>query len=393
MFLMNYNFMYDKNTIDPAPAYIPMASGLQLTNAIYDHLNVSGDGNMAYSETIPDSWDVNTIMNTDFHGNVNAGNVDYSTQDLAGIRIKRRIKGSFAWITLYDIALESSSGLALTKYDLTNQHGITYEYAFVPYLNTNVECAYIIKELESKCDGVFVCSPGSIVKFYGGLSYGNGSMANKTGVFEPLGSKYPIVVANADTQYYSGSLSATALTFNQLMNDKFDRVTNSSYLKLLTEFLTDHTTKLIKDWNGNLWLVAVTDGVQVKYNNSVGMGVGDVSFNFVEIGSAQDQETLEKSGFINIMFTPMTNTIPDYPPRPLNPVDSNTGSNEEYLSKIEFNINPMDGDLVINNSEWLQNMMFYIDPETLDLVFESEDDIEDISFSIDTNGNIFLNVS
>ena len=394
MYLMNYDFLLDKSTIDPSPAYIPMANGVQLTNAIFNSYDLSRDGSMAYSTTIPDEWNSSTIMQTNFNGNVNAGNVDYSTQDLAGVRIKRRIKGTFAWITLYDIAMDSSSSLSFTKYDLLNQHGVTYEYAFVPYLTNNTECSYIIKEVESKLDGVFVCSPGSIAKFYGGLSYGTGSMANKTGLFEPLGSKYPVVVSNADTQYYSGSLTATALTYNQLMNDKFDRYTSSAYLRLLMQFFTDKSTKIIKDWNGNLWLTAIVDNPQVSYNNSVGMGIGDVSFNFVEIGSAEDENTLQMHGFINASFTPSTNMLPIYDPRPQSEVPSGMTSDESEhgLDNILFNVDPFTGSLVLFNSNALtKETKFSIDTMGGDLVLTTPDDIENITFILQPDGTLIVN--
>lgn len=394
MYLMKYNFLTDKSAIDPSPAYIPMANGVQLTNAIFNSFDLSSNGSMSYSTTIPSEWDSSTIMQTNFNGNVNAGNVDYSTQDLAGVRIKRRIKGTFAWITLYDVAMESASGLAFTKYDLLNQHGVTYEYAFVPYLNDNTECAYIIKEVDSTLDGVFVCSPGSIAKFYGGLSYGTGSMANKTGIFEPLGSQYPVVVSNANTQYYSGSLTATAMTYNQLMNDKFDRYTTSQYLQLLMKFITDKSTKIIKDWNGNLWLAAIVDNAQVSYNNNVGMGIGDVSFNFVEIGSAQDQNTLEMNGFINAAFTPSTNIIPVYDPRPQSAVPSGMTSDEsEYgVDNIRFNVDPFTGSLILFNSDaLLDNANFTIDTVGGYLVFNTPDELEGVTFTLDADGNLYIN--
>lgn len=394
MYLMNYDFLLDKSTIDPSPAYISMTNGVQLTNAIFNSYDLSRDGSMAYSTTIPDEWNNSTIMQTNFNGNVNAGNVDYSTQDLAGVRIKRRIKGTFAWITLYDIAMDSSSSLSFTKYDLLNQHGVTYEYAFVPYLTNNTECSYIIKEVESKLDGVFVCSPGSIAKFYGGLSYGTGSMANKTGIFEPLGSKYPVVVSNADMQYYSGSLTATALTYNQLMNDKFDRYTSSAYLRLLMQFFTDKSTKIIKDWNGNLWLTAIVDNPQVSYNNNVGMGIGDVSFNFVEIGSAEDENTLQMHGFINASFTPSTNMLPIYDPRPQSEVSSGMTSDEREhgVGNILFNVDPFTGSLVLFNSNVLtKGTKFSIDTMGGDLVLTTPDDIENITFILQPDGTLIVN--
>lgn len=322
MYFMNYNFMTDNSIIDPAPSRVPITNGAQLSNAIFDHFNMLNSGTQEYSTEIPAEWTTNTILDADFNGNLNAGNVDYSTEDLAGVYVKRRIKGTFAWLTLYDIAMEDADHLAFTKYDLLNQHGVVYEYAFVPYLKDNTECAYIIKEVESSLDGVFMCSPDAIVKFYGGLSYGAASVANKTGIFEPLGSKYPVVVANANTQYYKGSLNSTAMGFNQLMNDTFDRVSNTDYLNALANFVTNKATKILKDWNGNIWLVAVLDDASITYDNNVGMGLGNVSFSFVEIGSAQDQNTLQSQGFINIGFSPENNAFnPSHNPLPDNEPD------------------------------------------------------------------------
>ena len=388
MYFMNYNFMSDKNIIDPAPSYIPYANGIQITNAIFDHLNVTNDGTQIYNTDIPDEWDNSTIMDTNFEGNINAGNFDYSTRDLAGIKIKRRIKGTFAWLTLYDIALVNPNDLSFTKYDLLNQHSVTYEYAFVPYLEDGTECAYIIKDIESKLDGVYLCSPTAIARFYGGLSYGAGSVANKTGVFEPIGSKYPIVVANANTQYYSGSLQATAMSYNQLMNDEFNRIEISSYTKILTDFITDKNTKVLKDWNGNLWLIAAIDNPQISYDNNVGMGKADVSFNFVEIGNATDQQTLEEHGFVNIGFTPQSNPIPSHTPRPdggLTPIDD---SPEYALKNTKLNVDPINGNLVVVENYLGDNMEFILDELTGNLVLMSNDPLENISFVLNNDGTL-----
>ena len=310
MYFMNYNFMSQSSLIDPAPARVPIINGVQLSNAIFDHLNLLNSGNEAYSTTIPTEWTTNTILDADFNGNINAGNVDFSTENLGGVYIKRRVKGTFAWLTLYKIAMDSATELSFTRYDLLNQHGVTYEYAFVPYLKDNTECAYIIKEVESDLNGIFMCSSDSIVKFSGGLAYGSASLANRTGIFEPLGNKYPVVVTNANTRYYKGTLKSTAMSYSQLMDNKFDRVGNTNYLVSLTKFLTNKTTKILKDWNGNIWLVAVIDDANIDYNDNVGMGVADVTFNFVEIGSAKNQDDLLNYGFINIGFDPENNPEP-----------------------------------------------------------------------------------
>lgn len=315
MYIMNYNFYLDKNAIDPSATYIPSTNSLQLTNAIYDHLTLTNNGEEQYSTIPPAEWDNTTVLDADFDGNVNAGNISYSTEDLAGIRVKRRIKGTFTWLTLYDMPTTHIEDLTFTKYDILNQHGQEYEYALVPYLNDGSECAYIIKEIESTLNGVFVCSSNAIAKFYGDIGYDSGELVNLVGVFEPLGSKYPVVVSNAVTQYYKGSLTGIAMSFNQLMNDTFNRVDISRYAKILMEFLADKKTKVIKDWNGNIWIVAITSNPTLTYNNKVGMGVGDINFNFVEIADFSSDKALVENGLINPTFSPVTNPIPSFSPR------------------------------------------------------------------------------
>lgn len=315
MYITGFNFMSDESLLDPSPTTISAIDSVQLTNAIFDHFNVLGNGSVEYDTEIPSDWTSDTILNADFEDNINAGNISYSTEDLAGVRIKRRIKGTFSWLMLYDIPMNDSEELNFVRYDLLNQNGVTYEYALVPYLNDNTECAYIIQEVDSYFNGVFLCSPDSLVKFYAGVSYGGGSVANNTGLFEPLGSKYPVVVSNANTQYYSGSFSGTALSMAQLMSPTVNRLNSSAYLHTMANFIADKKIKLLKDWNGNIWLIAVLDKAKISYNNNVGMGIGNVSFDFAEIGDAYNQNDLLNSGFINIPFTPVNNAFPAHNPQ------------------------------------------------------------------------------
>ena len=342
MYLMGYNFMSDNSVLDPAPTILSSVNGAQLSNAIFDHFNVLNSGDAIYDETIPSTWTSSTILDADFDGNVNAGNISYSTQDLAGIKIKRRIKGTFSWLTLYDMPVTDPEELNFVKYDILNQHGVTYEYAIVPYLNNNTECAYIIQEVDSYFNGIFLCSPDSLVKFYAGASYGTGSVANNTGLFEPLGSKYPIVVSNANTQYYGGTFSATAMSYMQLMSNAVSRVNTSAYLHTMANYVADKTVKVLKDWNGNIWLIAILDKAKITYNNNIGMGIGNVSFDFVEIGSAYDQKALLNNGFVNLPFTPVSNGFPAHNPQnnPMIDIGAPVSIPSEQITPTPADYNP-----------------------------------------------------
>lgn len=121
---------------------------------------------------------------------------------------------------------------------------------------------------------------------------------------------------------------------------------------------------------------------------------GDVSFNFVEIGSAKDQNTLEMNGFINVSFTPSTNMIPMYDPRPQSAVSSGmTSSDENYgVENIKFNVDPFTGDLVLFNGEVLtEGANFVIDRYGGNLIFDTPEELETNIFILNTStGTLYI---
>ena len=101
MFMMcGYNFCSDGNALDPAPIIKDSFNDVILKNGIFDHWNVTRDVVSPYSPAIPTSWDYLTVMNANFNGNINAGNVNFSLNSIDGIKIKRRKVSDFNWVTL-----------------------------------------------------------------------------------------------------------------------------------------------------------------------------------------------------------------------------------------------------------------------------------------------------
>ena len=96
--LVGYNFCADSNALDPTPTDINNITYTRVQNGIFDHFNVSRDTSFDYSTIIPTDWDVNTLMNADFAGNVSAGNVSQLAAGITSVRVKRRIIGTFDWI-------------------------------------------------------------------------------------------------------------------------------------------------------------------------------------------------------------------------------------------------------------------------------------------------------
>ena len=160
----------------------------------------------------------------------------------------------------------------------------------------NTEGEYSINSIKSEFYGIFITDNKSSYKFLEGASYSGNERSNQTGIFEPYGSKYPVVIKNGALSYDKGTLTGTVITFDA--NQELDREGTIERLKAIENFLTEPTGKILKDFNGNIWLVSITDNIPVTYYSEVGMGFAQVSFNWNEIGSATDSGDLYYNNLI-----------------------------------------------------------------------------------------------
>lgn len=283
--------------MDPVPTSINNITVTQLENGIFDRWYLTSDTSGTYPTTIPDVWDYNTIMDADFEGNVLAGNVDFTLSSITSFKIKRRVVGTFDWVTLAELPVTTIEDLSLSFNDNLNSNYINYEYALVPVLN-EIEGDYITNEILSQFDGVFICDFDTIYRFYAGVEYGSSSRVQKVGVFEPMGRVTPIVVSNALINYETGSVQGTVLPSDYGTTGNAQPVAMVQERKQLLDFLTNKNAKILKDWWGNAWLMVVIDSPGISYKSGSGMGIADVTFNYVTIGDPTNQTDLYNSGII-----------------------------------------------------------------------------------------------
>lgn len=296
---IGYNFFSGPNALDSAPSTVENITGTELSNAIFDHFNVTRDTSIAPTMDKPLEWTYDTVLNVDFDGTTNAGNLDYILQQISGIKIKRRIKGAFDWLTLKYIDISSLEDLNFTFNDFLNGYNIEYEYAFVPVIN-GVEGEYIINNILSKFNGVFIGDAEQVFKFLYGTNYTANSRNQQVGTFMPLGKEYPIIVANGVLSYESGTFTGTMLNDDFDQNGQIDRAAIVSKKDVLKDYLTNKKPKILKDWNGNIWLVMIVDNVSVNYLQGSGMGIPQVQFNWIEVGKADNPQDLYDTGIVNI---------------------------------------------------------------------------------------------
>ena len=285
------------NCLDSAPSQVSNITSTQISDAIFDHLNVTSDTSLDFNTTIPIQWDYDTIIDADFNGNISAGNVDFLIKQISAVKIKRRITGTFDWITLTTIPINTVDDLTFLFVDRLNVYGTQYDYALVPILE-DVEGNYIINTILSKFNGVFIGDANTTYKFMYDVNYGTNARNQQVGTFTPLGRQYPIIVANGLLSYESGTVSGTILNDDYMDTRTIDPVAIVEKKTLIKDFLTNRKAKILKDWNGNAWLCIIVDNPQVSYKNGFGMAVPQVQFNWTQIGDVNSQQDLYNNGVL-----------------------------------------------------------------------------------------------
>lgn len=299
--LLGYNFLYDGNALDPVPTNANSITTIKLTNGIFDHIDISSDVTTEYDSTIPTDWDISTLFDSNFNNNVQAGNISDILSSISGVKIKRRVQGTFDWITLKIIPVSDPEDLVFEIVDNIALNNTNYEYAIVPLTGSApnyIEGDYIIENILSQFDGVFICDINTIYKFYAGVQYGGTTTQQQVGVYPVLGKEKPIIISNGLINYQTGSVTGLILPPDYDDERILDRTVMVQQRDSLNAFLTNKQAKIIKDWNGNSWLCYITGNPSTAYVNSWGMGLMQSTMEWTEIGNPNNKSDLFNAGMI-----------------------------------------------------------------------------------------------
>ena len=246
-----------------ADAIVPMLNNVsplqivELRNGNFDYINITKNLLSDLPTSIPVEWSSNTIMNCTFD-NLQAGNLEYLSDNINRILVKRKRTdepyNESTWTTLFEIPVYDQSNLNFVVNDFTNVYGATYVYQLVPVIvqeqgGIQIEVEGLgqdSEEIESLFGGVFICDSETFVRLYAGVSYGDMQTTQITGIHQTLSGKYPIIVANSNVNYHSGSVSGTILNedYEQISDDPsnrvgLDRIKIVKARKEVDEFLTN----------------------------------------------------------------------------------------------------------------------------------------------------------
>lgn len=294
---VGYDFFSDGDALDSAQTNISDISKSRLTNSIFDHFNITRKVNESFSTEMPVEWDYWTVLNANFNGNLSAGSIEGSLDQISKILVQYRKKGEFEWIVFAEIEVNSYDDLIFTLYSRYNLNNVEYEFAFVPVLH-NTQGNIIINTIVSSFHGIFITDSDTSYQFFFGSEYGTETRVQQVETFEPLGSKYPIIVSNGDINYNTGVMSGMILHDGYEDTRKLDREKNIHKKNKIINWLTNHKAKILKDQNGNIWIVAITDVIQTDYATGSGNGLPIVKFSWTEIGDANSTNDLYANNLI-----------------------------------------------------------------------------------------------
>lgn len=294
----------------PTMANVLPIQEVTLRNADFSYLHVTKNLLNSLPTSIPMSWVSSTIMDATFN-NLNAGNLDFLSDNINKLIVQRSRtdSGDGSWVTLFEIPIENQSELSFTVNDFTNISGATYVYKIVPILNqSGVEVegvGSISEEVESLFDGVFICTSDDFIKLYAGVKYNDMQAVQITGVHQTLNNKYPIIVSNSKVGYHTGGLSGTILNkdYGEIDAESGTRIQLDSKKivqrrKEVEDFINSKHPKILKDSDGNAWLVIFTDNINYSFFNDWGKSLGDMSMSWTEIGNPEDERDLRRTGFV-----------------------------------------------------------------------------------------------
>ena len=313
--------LFGQNALTNTTSFINQIDSMTIQNGVFEHVNTLNQYDPTLDYEQPTEWQSNFIMDADFDDDVSAGSVGNLLGVANAILVKRREANIYdnisdGWITIGRIETLNSNDLKFTVSDYMCKSGTTYEYVLIPTLaqiqggievqiETSISSDSTILTVLSEFDKIYICTVDKAQSLYAGSAYSDMVTERLAGVHQALGNKYPIVVTNSKIDYHTGGVSGTILNKYYGKNDPdtntiapLDRQKIIEARKEFDDFITQGVPMVLKDWNGNAWLIMVTDSPSYSWASEWGMGLGTMSFSWTEIGDLDDQDSLNKAGMV-----------------------------------------------------------------------------------------------
>ena len=296
--LCGYDLYLGINALNPNPTVKKTIDSIKLRNAIFDYLY--GTYSININPNKPLEWNFSTIMFAQFMNTLNAGNLSENLSNISAVNVVRTNIDTGDKITVYEKAINNPTveDFNFIFKDFAGKNGGRYVYSVIPVLKSGISSSSVQTDpVTVQFKNVFLSDNTYSYEMVADVKYGNGTQKINVGTFEPIGRKYPVYVSNADTNYQIGSVSSKVIG-NYFDLKEFNKQDITKQKDEILKFLTNRKPKILKDTNGNMWLIAITGAPSIEYDNKYNAGIMDISFNFMEIGDATNEKDMMNCGIV-----------------------------------------------------------------------------------------------
>jgi len=264
---------------------------LQIKDVILDE--ASADlGNKTFSAD-KGEWQSNTAFLATFNNTLEAGNLSMGDTDVDTLRFKKRKKGEMEWLLIDEVPYVKTQELYEVR-DRLARSNIEYEYAIVPTVG-GIEGEIVTNSIVALHDGLWVVDANNSVNIFCEVNYGNVNHNTNIATFELLDNKYPMVVAG-ELDYVSGTISGRLLSDESRKEHRMDYQAELNLRENVFKFFKNGKPKILKNDKGRYYLITISGVTEKPYD--LDDASVTVSFNWVEIGDAEDLQTLIDSDLL-----------------------------------------------------------------------------------------------
>ena len=299
MFFLGFNFLgADETCIPVSPTIEQENNAVELSNCMADALAITGNVTDELTADINMQWDFDTVLIADFNHDTLAGNIKWALDTLSHVTIKRRIVGDYKWITIAVKEITDVNDLNIRGTDITCE-SLEYEYAVVPIMNGgDGEYSGTIVDV-TNTDLVLIDKTGI---YHTPLTdgYCDVTDVHPNSTLELLHHVYPAIVRNTMANYETINVSGIFLPegvcdLNEVFNDDRRRVLFNREVK---RFITNGRMKILKNVDGQCWLVYVTTPPTDTADNDY--QVRKLTFGCTETGDLKSEADLYYAGLLDV---------------------------------------------------------------------------------------------
>lgn len=267
-------------------------------NGAYDHLNITKDTSIAYTNIKPTEWEDEDILNIGFNGNLANNSPNYTK-----LVLKRKDDTLLNWMNLSTVDTTDYNKVYYINFDDSFiPTGVEQEYALVVYVD-DIPSEFHTVKITPTWGKYFLSDKNNKFTLNYAVIYSGGIQNIQNGVFMPIGATYPIVVQNGEGNYKSGSVQFKVLGYQYEIDKRLDRVSIKKQADDILKFLTNGKAKCLTDFNGNIFILRVINSPQISYDANWGNGIITISFDWVEQGKYNDYDSMLELGLFDYITT------------------------------------------------------------------------------------------